>query len=124
MAPSYVGRGTSREHFATDSVRSKVSPLYVPVSTVVRLAWSKPCQWAKLSINIWSSFVGRGGNKYGDTTKSGKFRGSFRRPPLAEFGADAARSVGREHDGCAWHGREPAAVPVALGNHKVVSRVY
>ena len=34
------------------------------------------------------------GNKYGDTKKKlrGTFGESFRRPPLAEFGADAARS--------------------------------
>ena len=52
-------RGTPCKHLATDLVRSKVPPLYVPVSPVARLAWSKPCRWTKISTNNWSSYVGR-----------------------------------------------------------------
>ena len=89
---------------ATDSVRSKLPPTYVPVTPVTRLAWSKPCHSAhsasagqrsssETSTGNWSSYVGRG-DKNGDTKKTigGKFERNFRRPPLAEFGADAARS--------------------------------
>ena len=93
MPPSYVGR-RAREHPATDSVRSKLPPLYVPVSSVARLAWRKPCRWTKTSSDDWSPYVGRKGEqirRYKEK-KAGKFDGNFRRPPLAEFGADAARS--------------------------------
>ena len=90
MPPSYVGRRT-REHLATDSVRSKLSPLSVPVSPVARGAWSEPYRCIKTSTNNWSSYEGRNGTSTGIQTKNPR-EGSFRRPPHAEVGADAARS--------------------------------
>ena len=51
--------------------------------------------------------------------------GSFGCPPLAEFGADAARSFADQTtDGRGWHWREVAAGPLALEKQKVVSGVY
>ena len=48
----------------------------------------------------------------------GKIRGSFRRPPLAQFGADAARYFGDHTTGVSGTG------PATLGKQRVASGVY
>ena len=67
------------------------------MSPVARVAWSKPCRWTNTSTNNWNSYVGRKGERirgYKQNTKEkhrGEFGENFGRPPLAQFGADAAR---------------------------------
>ena len=97
----------AREHLATDSFRS-IFPLRLSQPEIVKSyprkiqyqhATTTACLWTKTSINTnnWSSYVGRKGEQmrgYKQRTKKkhrGKFGGNFRRPPLVEFGADAAR---------------------------------
>ena len=65
------------------------------VSPVARLAWSKPCRCTKTETSTNIGVVHRKkGNEYGGTKKKnrGKIGGNFRRPLLAKFGANAARS--------------------------------